>query len=123
MRDVAIYVVAALFLGMGAYALATPAAIPAIFGVEVRSADGRSEVRAVYGGFGLAVAALLIVAAAGAGTAREGILVAVGFAVAGMAAGRVVSRAVEPSSGFYPIGFFFLAEVVMAALLLAAAWA
>jgi hypothetical protein len=49
--------------------------------------------------------------------------VAVGFAVAGMAAGRVVSRAVEPSSGFYPIGFFFLSEVVMAALLLAAAWA
>jgi len=33
-----------------------------------------------------------------------------------MAAGRVVSRAVEPSSGFYPIGFFFLSEVVMAAL-------
>ncbi len=123
MRDLAVYAVAAVFLGIGAYALATPAAVLAMFGVEVRSADGRAEVRAVYGGFGLAVATLLIVAAAGAGTAREGILVAVGFAVAGMAAGRVVACAVESPSGFYPVGFWFPAEVVMAALLLAAAWA
>jgi Domain of unknown function (DUF4345) len=122
-RDVAVYAVAAVFAGMGAYALAAPAAVLAIFGVEVASADGRSEVRAVYGGFGVAVAALLVAAAADAGSAREGILVAVGFALAGMAAGRIVARAVERPSGFYPVGLWFLAEVVMAALLLAAAWA
>jgi hypothetical protein len=121
--DVAVYAVAAVFVGMGVYGLAAPAAVLAMFGVEVASADGRSEVRAVYGGFGLAMAAVLVAAAADAGSAREGILVAVGFALAGMAGGRIVARAVERPSGFYPVGFWFLAEVVMAALLLAAAWA
>ena len=56
---------------MGVYALVVPAAILAPFGVPVESPDGRAEVRAVYGGFGIAVAALLGVAAAGGGDARR----------------------------------------------------
>jgi len=117
------YATAALFAAMGVYALAAPAAVLATFGVDVGTPDGRAEVRAVYGGFGLAVAALLAVAAADGGSAREGILVAVGFALAGMAAGRVVARVSERPSGFYPVWLFFWVEVVGAALLLAAAWA
>jgi Domain of unknown function (DUF4345) len=121
--DAFVYATAALFAAMGVYALAAPAAVLATFGVEVGTPDGRAEVRAVYGGFGLAVAALLAVAAADGGSAREGILVAVGFALAGMAAGRVVARLSERPSGFYPVWLFFWVEVVGAALLLAAAWA
>jgi hypothetical protein len=123
MRDAVVYVMAAGFAAMGAFALVRPAEVLALFGVAVTSPDGRSEVRAVYGGFGLAVAALLAVAAAGGGNAREGILVAVGFALAGMAAGRVISRATERPSGFYPVWFFCLVESVGAGALLAAAWA
>src|SRR5213596_2010060 len=100
--DAVVYATAALFAAMGVYALAAPAAVLATFGVDVGTPDGRAEVRAVYGGFGLAVAALLAVAAADGGSAREGILVAVGFALAGMAAGRLVARVSERPSGFYP---------------------
>ncbi|MDX6670001.1 MAG: hypothetical protein QOI91_364 [Solirubrobacteraceae bacterium] len=122
MADVAIWVVAAGFAAMGLYALATPASVPALFGVEVRTAEGRNEVRAVYGGFGLAMAALLGVAAAGHGGVREGILVTVGFALAGMAAGRVVGAVVDRRVGLWPVWTFFAIEVACAAVLLAIAW-
>ena len=121
MADAVVWAVAALFAGMGVYALAAPAAILAPFGVPVESADGRAEVRAVYGGFGIAVAALLGVAAAEGGGAREGILVAVGVALAWMAFGRLAARAFERPSGFYPVWFYFWVEVVGAAALIAAA--
>jgi hypothetical protein len=120
--DVAIWVVAAGFAAMGLYALATPAGVPALFGVEVRTAEGRNEVRAVYGGFGLAMAALLGVAAAGHGGVREGILVTVGFALAGMAAGRVVGGVADRRVGLWPVWTFFAIEVACAAVLLAIAW-
>jgi len=119
--DAVVWVVAALFAVMGAAALASPARILEPFGVSPDTPDMRSEVRAVYGGFGLAVAALLGVAAAGGGDAREGVLVAVGVALGGMAFGRLVSRAVERPSGFYPVWLFFWVEVVGAAALIAAA--
>jgi hypothetical protein len=122
MADVAIWVIAAGFAAMGLYALATPASVPALFGVEVRTAEGRNEVRAVYGGFGLAMAALLGVAAAGHGGVREGILVTVGFALAGMAAGRVVGGVADRRVGLWPVWTFFAIEVACAAVLLAIAW-
>ena len=120
--DAAVYAVAAVFAGMGVYALAAPAGVLAIFGVSVESPDGRSEVRAVYGGFGIAVAALLAAAASADGGVRQGVLAAVGFAVAGMAAGRLVARMVERPSGFYPVWLWFWAELAMAGALLAAAY-
>lgn len=123
MLDVAVWAVAAGFAAMGLYALAAPARVLAQFGVAVETADGRNEVRAVYGGFGLAVAALLGVAAAGEGGVREGILVAVGFALAGMAAGRVLSALADRRASGYPVAAFLAIELVCAALLLAAAWA
>jgi hypothetical protein len=121
MPDAVVWIVAGLFALMGVGALVRPAAVLEPFGVPVESPDGRSEVRAVYGGFGLAVAALLGVAVASGGDAREGILVAVGVALAGMAAGRLISRGFERPTGFYPVWLFFWAEVVGAAVLLAAA--
>jgi hypothetical protein len=119
--DAAVWVVAALFAAMGVFSLAAPVQVLAQFGVSVDTPDGRAEVRAVYGGFGLAVAALLGVAAAGGGDARRGILVAVGVALAGMAFGRLAARAVERPSGFYPVWLFFWVEVVGAAVLISAA--
>jgi hypothetical protein len=123
MLDALVWAVAAFFAVMGLYALAVPRNVLGIFDVSVESPDGRNEVRAVYGGFGVAISVLLGAAAAGTGGVREGILVAVGFATAGMAAGRLASRAVERPSGFWPVWFWFCAEVVAAAILLAAAWA
>lgn len=106
------------FAGMGVYGLVAPARLVAPFGLSADSAHSRSEVRAVYGGFGLAIAGVLGWAATGTGGARTGAVAAVGVALAGMAFGRVVSRAVDTATPFYPIGFYFLVEAIGATALL-----
>jgi Domain of unknown function (DUF4345) len=121
--DALALVVAAGFAGMGALALARPRDVLIQFGVAAETVEGRNEVRAVYGGFGLAVAALLSVAALGDPSTGEGILVAVAFALAGMAGGRLVSAALERPRGVYPVWAYLLVEVAGATALLAAAWA
>lgn len=116
-ETITIAAVAVFFLGMGGYALAAPAALLRPFGVRVDSPESRSEVRAVYGGFGVAVAAVLTVAAIDVGGIRTGAVVAVGAALAGMALGRVVSRLLDRRTAFYPIWFYFWVEVAAAGLL------
>jgi hypothetical protein len=121
MSDALVLIVAVGFAAMGLGALVRPRDVLAQFGVAVETADGRNEVRAVYGGFGLAVAALLAVAAVGDPSTSEGIIVAVAFALVGMAAGRVVSSLGERPSGLFPVWTYFAIEVVAAAALLVAA--
>ena len=123
MRDAAILFVAAGFAAMAILALLRPAVVLAQFGVDAATADSRNEVRAVYGGFGIAVAVLLAVAALGDPSAKEGIAVAIAFALVGMAAGRLVSAAIEAPNGLYPVWTYFGIEVVSAGLLLLAVWA
>lgn len=123
MSDAAVLLVAAMFAGMGFLALARPVSVLEQFGVLVGTAAGRNEVRAVYGGFGLAVAAMLAVAALGDPATAEGIVVAMAFALFGMAGGRLVSAAMERPGGLYPVWLYFAVEVVGGALLLAAVWA
>jgi hypothetical protein len=120
MPALTIVLVAVFFFGMGLYALAVPARVLAIFGVPVTTAAGRNEVRAVYGGYGIAIGAVLLVALAQPAL-RDGILVCQAVAVAGMAGGRVVSALVDRSGGFYS-WFFCAVETVIAGALLAAAW-
>jgi hypothetical protein len=123
MSDALALIVAAGFAAMGLLALARPRDVLAQFGVATETVEGRNEVRAVYGGFGLAVAALLAVAAVGDPATAEGILVAVAFALAGMAGGRVVGAVVERPASAYPVWTYFAIEVAGAAALLVAAWA
>ncbi len=72
-----IAVIGVFFAGMGVYALAAPAALIRPFGITLGEAASRSEVRAVYGGFGLAIAGVLAYAAV-TGDVRKGILITVG---------------------------------------------
>lgn len=108
-------IVAVFFAGMGLYALATPARLLAPFDISLGSAAARSEVRAVYGGFGLAIAAMLVVSLTAA-ELRDGILMTVAAALAGMAFGRLAS-APDGRTSFYPNWFYFLFESVAAAAL------
>ena len=108
------------FAGMGVFALARPAALIRPFGITLPIPESRAEVRAVYGGFGLAIAAVLALAALDAGL-RDGILITVAAALGGMAFGRLVSGAVDRPKAFYPNWFYFVVEVVAAAALLWAA--
>lgn len=119
MSQVIIGTVAVFFAGMGVYGLAAPDALVAPFGVRLDGAEGRTEVRAVYGGFGLAIAALLAASVAVADL-RDGAVLAVAVALGGMALGRLVSRLVDRPARFYPIWFFFWVEAVLAGLLLLA---
>jgi len=120
MSDVLILIVAAGFAAMGLAALARPADVLAQFGVAVETPDGRNEVRAVYGGFGIAVAAVLAVAALGDPSTADGIVVAVAVSLLGMAAGRLLSALRERPTGLYPVWVYFAIEIVSAAVLLLA---
>jgi hypothetical protein len=116
-----IVVIAVFFLGMGGYALAAPAALIRPFGVTLTSPVSRSEVRAVYGGFGLAIAAVLGYAAVRGGELQKGIVITVGVALAGMALGRIVSALLDERTSFYPNWFYCIVEAVAAAALFAVA--
>jgi hypothetical protein len=115
-----IAVIGVFFAGMGLYALAAPAALIRPFGTTLGGAASRSEIRAVYGGFGLAIAGVLAYTAVAGGEVRAGILITVGAALAGMAFGRLASAVLGDRTAFYPNWFYFLVEAVAAAALFAA---
>lgn len=110
---------ALFFLVMGIAALVAPARILAPFGVKVATADGRSEVRAVYGGFGVVTAALLVLSVR-VPHLRDGILVGTAAAMIGMAAGRLASAAADRTIGAFP-ALFFVVELAIAGTLVAVA--
>lgn len=115
--------VAILFLAMGGYGLVAPAALVRPFGIELPSSSARTEVRAVYGGFGVAVVAVLVLAALDLGGIRAGAATAVAAALLGMAGGRLAARVIEAPTAFYPVWFYLWVELIIAGLLLGAAWA
>jgi hypothetical protein len=117
--NTAALIVAIGFAAMGIAALVRPAFIWAPFGAVPTTPEARSEVRAVYGGFGLAIAGLLFLTDDSAGL-RDGVLLAVAVSLAGMAAGRLVSALVEPRTLLRSPGFFLVVEAGLAALTLAA---
>ncbi|KZB82139.1 DUF4345 domain-containing protein [Amycolatopsis regifaucium] len=117
MAPVLIGLVAVFFLGMGLLGLIAPRRLIRPFGITLDSATARTEVRAVYGGFGVAIAVLLGFAAFDVGGIQRGVAIAVAVALAGMAFGRLVARFAERPERFYPSWLYFWVELVMAALL------
>lgn len=118
---VVIIVVGVFFAGMGLYALAAPRALLRPFGMVPVEPTARAEVRAVYGGFGVAVAAVLGYAAATPGQLRTGIVITIGVALAGMALGRIVSAVIDGRTSFYPNWFYCLVEILAASALFSVA--
>jgi hypothetical protein len=97
-------IVAVGFALMGIGAFARPRTFTALFGMTAETPDARNEIQAVYGGFGLAVAAVMV-ATVRYPELREGVIVAVTASLAGMALGRVVA-AVRERPGRWPMVFF-----------------
>lgn len=108
---------AAFFAAMGFYALARPAAVLAIFGVRVETTEGTTEVRTVYGGFGVAVAAALTYAALAEPPWGRGLIFAVCVSAAGMAGGRIVGMAASRRAALFPTLTFLFVELTIAVLL------
>ena len=96
MYDLGLYLGAALFAVMGVGALVVPDRVTEQFGIPPLSIAGRNEVRAVYGGFGIAMAAMLIVASTSTDL-RLGVCLTIGVALIGMAVGRLVSAVIDRS--------------------------
>jgi hypothetical protein len=101
--DSAIITVAAIgFMLMGLIAIAAPTRVTKQFDITVLSVNGCNEVRAVYGGFGLAIACMLWISLH-IFALRAGICLTVGAALAGMMAGRIVSLVLDHSIGRFPL--------------------
>jgi hypothetical protein len=109
-------IVAALFLIMGLYALIDPQATLEVFTSQKFNPDMRNEIRAVYGGFGVAVAGVLL-ATLWVPVFTFGARLTVAIALLGMAMGRIVSFSIEPAASNAP-GLFLIVEITLAAMLL-----
>ena len=107
------------FALMGVGALASPLLVSRQFDISTLTAAGRNEVRAVYGGFGLAMAACLAAALA-LPDLRVGVCLTVAAALAGMAGGRLISAMMDRTLGRLPAAYLSL-ETVTAILLAYAA--
>lgn len=104
---------AGFYAGVAAVALVRPAVVPAIFGGTAPTAASRTEVRAVYGGLPLAMAAM--VAVESRRSARP-MTAAVAVLSAAMAAGRVAGAMVEGEADLPTRGFVALELATAAAL-------
>jgi hypothetical protein len=118
LADVLVLLSAAFFAGMGGLALVRPTRIVDRFSVEIASPDGRNEIRSVYGGFGLAVAGLLASATLTDGRGEVWLPGTVGALCVGMAAGRLVSFALDRTRGSTVVWSFLLLELALALALL-----
>ena len=118
MSSFTVLFIAAAFALMGLMAIARPESILAYFGTRSLTRDGRNEVRAVYGGFGLAIAALLCASLLHPAI-RAGAVLAVAVALLGMAAGRLLSVLIDGAPGRWP-WIFMAVELGGAAALLGA---
>ena len=92
--SIVILTVAIGFLAMGIWSIVVPERFLRTFGSRVEGRDGRAEVRAVYGGFGIAMAVILAYTSFDP-TYRTGVLLVTAVALAGMALGRILSGMVD----------------------------
>ena len=116
--NIIIVLAACGFALMGIGALVKPNVVTQQFGIPHLSVAGRSEVRGVYGGFGLAMAAILVAGLASPDL-RTGITITAAVALLGMAGGRIASALIDRSLPRVAL-LYLVIEVIMGALLLLA---
>ena len=128
--DMPIAITSVMFLGIGSVALAFPSFTFKLFGVNVKSIEGRNEIRAVYGGMCLSLGALgfAVVAPselnldsispklaelARADGAKAGVGLCFATIMAGCAFGRIVSVVVDMKFPSWFPWLWFSVEVAM----------
>ena len=99
---------------MGVFALARPQATVALFSIGLSGADGKNEVRAVYGGSGLGMGIAVLIAV-WVPELRSGVLTCLGTLMSGMALARAFSLLLERTGSWPKV--FLLVELVLAAIL------
>lgn len=107
---------AALFFGaIGVSAMIRPRNLLQGFSIEANEPESRNEIRAVYGGFPLAVAALLIFSLTRPDPS-DGILIALATSSAGMAIGRIVSVMIDRKIDRDP-AIYIVLELIVALMI------
>lgn len=114
-----LYLAALGFALMGAGALVWPERVTVQFGIPTLSLAGRNEVRAVYGGFGLTMSLMLLLAVSQS-ILRPGICLTLAAALGGMVLGRILSAVVDRKIDGFPLLYLFV-ETVLAGLLVVSA--
>ncbi|MDB4993460.1 MAG: putative rane protein [Myxococcaceae bacterium] len=112
--------VAVFFVCMGASGLFNPKGVVERFGMTADTPDARAEIRAVYGGFGIGVAALLAFALTLPTSARHAIWMTIGVCTLSMALGRATRLFDGGRARFNPTWLFFLVELALTGALAAA---
>jgi len=120
-QQLVLYLCAAGFAAMGLIAILKPDRVTRQFGIAKLTLAGRNEVRAVYGGFGVAVALMLVVATRSS-ELRPGICFTSAAALAGMAAGRIVSAGMDRGIERFPLVYLIIEAAFAAALAWVANW-
>jgi len=115
--SVQVIIVAIGFALMGIAAFVRPRTLTASLDIVANTPSARNEIQAVYGGFGIAIAVVLFLAQSSP-QHRQGVILTVAVALAGMAAGRLVA-ALRERPGRWPV-VFFIVEAGAAALLYSA---
>lgn len=110
-----VVIIAVLFLAMGLGAFIVPRTFLAVFDIQAQTAPARNEIQAVYGGYGVAMAAILAWSLTQP-TLAAGIWLTIGVALLGMAAGRLVGALREPTRR-WPVWLFLGIELVGGGLL------
>ena len=113
---ISLYLGFILFAAMGAALLWRPQYLARLTHVELSTIESRNEVRAVYGGFGIAMAVALFIALVWS-PFRAGIALTLGLALIGMAGGRGYAAWLErpPSAAIWG---FLVGEAVLGLMLL-----
>jgi membrane associated rhomboid family serine protease len=114
--DIVVGITGVAFAFMGLAAIIAPSRVTAQFDIPALTIAGRNEVRAVYGGFGLAVSGMLALAIFDP-TLRPGICLTIGMALAGMAGGRLLSAGLDRALPRWPLVYCAI-EAVGAVLLI-----
>ncbi|MEO3784716.1 DUF4345 family protein [Actinocorallia sp. B10E7] len=117
MSDILIITAAMFFLAMGSLGLLSPQRLGKPLGIVLTSGDARTEVRAVYGGYGVVMAALLTYAALTDSATGDGITLTAACALTAMAVTRLLSYPVDRPQGIFPTWAAVGAELVIAAAL------
>lgn len=92
--QIQILLTALFFTAIGAFSFIWPHRVFAQFGVAIETAEGRNEVRGIYGGMCIAIGGLLFLTP-WLGTFAGGAILAVAVALSGMAGGRIASLLLE----------------------------
>ena len=118
-NDLFVTLVACAFALMGAGALWRPWLVTRQFGVDSLSRAGNSETRAVYGGFGILMAVMLL-SSLSHPEIRAGVCLTIAAALGGMGLGRIVSLLADKGIDRVPAVYLMIEVVAAIGLILAA---